>query len=284
MGTNDNTPADPHKNNPASDSAGSGRGESDEAKDKVGRANLRYLGFVLLAGAVGGLLYWVIAKWTGTSLPAVFGAATVPVLMFVGALAAAIGVYVLTASDLTAMRTYVFAVLCGLAWQPMIAAGSRIATNATASNQNAQLGQQVDQIKAANGSGNTQQIAASVNQTSAAVTKTLELSQTVTDPAKKTELAATSNAAIQQLQLSAAKTPDASVDALKNVSASAVSSGEPTVALNAIHSLQVIGDTAEKNHDLKLTMKVQEALKDLANRSNNSIIKRTALLPVPKSP
>jgi hypothetical protein len=115
----------------------------------INRSTLVPLGAVWVAGAIGGLLFFVVAKMTGTSLPAGFGFGLIPGLMFVGALAAAFGVYLLTASDLKAIRTYVFAVVCGLAWKSTIDSAISLAANATASSQTAQVGDTVNQVQAA---------------------------------------------------------------------------------------------------------------------------------------
>src|ERR1700749_4345514 len=83
----------------------------------ISRASILRLLAIVAAGAVGGFLFWVIAELTGTSpLPVSAGFWTIPALMFLGAFAAAIGVYVLTASDTSAIKTYVFASLCGICW------------------------------------------------------------------------------------------------------------------------------------------------------------------------
>ena len=242
----------------------------------ISGAALKLLGGVLLAGAVGGLLFWVIARWTGTPLPTVFGSVTILVLMFVGALAGAFGVYLLTASDLNAIRTYVFAVVCGLAWQPMIASAVRIATNAAASSQTAQVGNSVAQIKAAATNGDVQQINSAVASTTSQITSALNLSNDVADPTKKAELVDTSKQAISALQYSAVKAPDASVDALKNISLTAANSNEPSIALHAIDTLHTIGSNAAKNNDKVTAARVQESLSSLASQSKDVSVQTAA--------
>lgn len=247
-----------------------------QKSSKITESTLVALLFVLIAGAVGGLLYWITAKWTGTPLPAVFGAGTVPVLMLLGALAATVGVYVLTASDMGAVRTYVFALLCGLAWQPVLVAGSRIASNASASSQTAQLGQQVHQIQTADKSGSAEAVTAAVQQTVPVINKTLELSTNVADPDKKTEVLDSSKQAINQLQQSAAKAPEASVNGLQNVTVTAANAGAPAVAIHGIQSLNVIGKDAVARHDLALQKRVQDSLFTIAAQSKDTSVQTAA--------
>jgi rRNA maturation endonuclease Nob1 len=242
----------------------------------INESTLLALAFVLVAGAVGGLLYWITAKWTGTQLPVVFGAATVPILMLLGALAAAVGVYVLTASDMGAIRTYVFAILCGLAWQPMLSAGARLASNASASNQTAALGTQVEQVQTANQTGNQAAVAAAVQQTVPLINKSLELSSSVTDSAKRTEILDSSKQAITQLQASAAKAPEASAEALANVSVSAANSGQSTVALQAIESLDTVSKDPAIKQNPALRLKLAQSLSKVAVQSKDLSVQKAA--------
>jgi hypothetical protein len=242
----------------------------------VNRSTLIPLGAVLFAGAIGGLLFFVVAKMTGTSLPAGFGFGLIPVLMFVGALAAAFGVYLLTASDLKAIRTYVFAVVCGLAWKSMIDAAVSLAANATASSQTAQVGDTVDQVQAATLNGNAQQINTAVASTVSAVNQALSYSPNVSDSSKKAEIIDTSNKAIAQLQFAADKSPDVSVDALKNISTTASSTGQTTVALQGVYALRAIGEKATSKNENSLAGRVQESLAAVAAASKNPLIQTAA--------
>ena len=252
----------------------------ESERDDVSRVNLLYLGAIMLAGAFGGLLYWIIAKWTGTQLPQAFGAMVVLVLMLLGAIAAAVGVYVLTASNVKAIRTYIFAVLCGLSWQPMIDAGRSLAANSAAlnaaMNQNAQLDQHVQQVQTATQTGNQAAVAAADQQTVPVINKTLELSTSVADPDKKAQVLDSSKQAINELQQSAAKAPDASVNGLQNVTVTAANANAPAVAIHGIQSLNAIGKEAVEKHDLALQKKVQQSLITIATQSKDPSVQSAA--------
>lgn len=238
--------------------------------------NFREAGMVLAAGAAGGFVFWIIAKWTGTALPSVFGAGTIPVLMFLGAIAALIGVYFVTASDTKFFRTYIFALLCGVAWEPMISSGVQIVTNAAIKNQTSALGSKVQLIKDATMTGNVSQITAAVQQAVPAVTAVLNSSSDVADPAKRREVVDTSKQAIGQLQTSAAKAPDASVDALKSITLAADKSGQSAVGLDAIHTLDLIATDAAHNKNVVVSERVRASLGYVANNSNNPDIQSAA--------
>jgi len=238
--------------------------------------NIREAGMVLAAGAVGGLVFWIIAKWTGTALPTVFGSGTIPVLMFLGAIAALIGVYFLTASDTTAFKTYIFALLCGVAWEPMINSGVQIASNAAIKNQTNQLGAKVQQMRDATNTGNVSQITSAVQQTVPAVTAVLNSSSDFADPAKSREIVDKSREAIGQLQTSAAKAPEASVDALKSITLAADKSGQSAVGIDAIHSLDTIATDAAHSKNLVVSEKIRASLGYVANYSNNAEIQSAA--------
>jgi predicted negative regulator of RcsB-dependent stress response len=244
----------------------------------VNKINPREAGMVVAAGAVGGFVFWIIAKWTETSLPTVFGSATVPVLMFLGAIAALIGVYFLTASDTTAVRTYIFALLCGVAWDPMINSGVQIVTNAAVKSQTDDLGNKVQQMKDATKTGDVSQITSAVQQTVPAVTAILNNSTDVADAAKRTEIVDKSRQAIGELQTSAAKAPESSVDALKNITLAADKSGQSAVGIDAIQTLDTIAGDAVRSKNVPLSQRIRTSLDYVVNNSNNPAIQSAAKL------
>lgn len=237
---------------------------------------------VLAAGATGGLLYWVLSKVCSTSVDiggahlTDLGAWMAPALMFIGAIAALFGVYMLTASDMAKTQTYIFAIVCGLAWQPIITAAQQLVVNKTVTDQNSQVTDQVQQIQAANTSGNQQQIATAAQNTTQAVTNALRLSPSVSDPQKKTEIENNSGKAISELQSSAASAPTASVDGLKKISLTAANSGESNVALRAIQSLDTIGSKAATENNQQVAHTVRDSLLELAQQSHDPQVQRQA--------
>lgn len=243
----------------------------------LSQANLKYLLGVVIAGAVGGLLYWVLAHFTGTTIPGNFGpAGAIFALMFVGAVAGAIGVYLLTASDPTAIRTYIFAMVCGLMWQPVIASGERIVTDATATSQNSAAAQATQDVQTATNTNDPSQINAAVQKSVPAVTAALDSSTSVTDTQKKTEIADTSKQAINTFQTAAAKSPEAPVEAISSVSLHAANSGQAGVAVHGVQALNAIAIQAEHEHNNALVQKIQQKLLSLAEQSKDTTVQSSA--------
>ncbi|MGA2251686.1 hypothetical protein [Terracidiphilus sp.] len=211
--------------------------------ESLSRAGILHLVAIVAAGAIGGFLFWVIAKVTGTSpLPGIAGFWTIPALMFLGAFAAAIGVYVLTASDTSAIKTYVFASLCGLCWQPVIASGVRMVGNLNATSQSEQVGSQTQLVQQADASGNVQQLTSAVQQTTPLVTQALNATVNI-DTDTRNQVVNNSRQAINQIQSAAAKAPEASVESLQSITVAAANSGSSAVALQGVQSLHALGGT-----------------------------------------
>jgi hypothetical protein len=158
----------------------------------------------------------------------------------------------------------------------MISSGVQIVTNAAIKNQENDLGNKVQQVKDATKTGNVSQITFAVQQTVPAVAAVLNNSSDVADPAKRTEIVDTSKQAIGQLQISAAKAPDASVDALKSITLAADKSGQSVVGIDAIQSLGTIGRDAAHSKNLLMSEKVRSSLDYVVNNSNNPAIQSAA--------
>ena len=86
----------------------------------------------------------------------------------------------------------------------------------------------------------------------------------------------TSKKAITQIQSTADKAPDVSVDALKNISLTASGAGQTTVALQAVDALRTIGKNAMSKNDNSVVGKVRESLAALAAQSKDPLIKTAA--------
>src|SRR5215831_13005122 len=127
------------------------RERSDSADDSgsarpISKPDVERLLFVALAGAAGGALFWLLAAWSGTTT---FGAwpweGQLAALMFIGSISGLFGVYLLTSSNLNSMRTYVFAIVCGLVWQPIINSARQSVNNASVTRQTAAVNTETQQ-------------------------------------------------------------------------------------------------------------------------------------------
>lgn len=92
------------------------------------RSGLETGGLVVAAGAVGGFAYWVLQRLAGLHPFEIKWYAAVPALVFVGAFAAVVGVFFLANSDTNELKhTLAFALICGLAWEPVLKAATNTA-------------------------------------------------------------------------------------------------------------------------------------------------------------
>lgn len=248
----------------------------DSTAEGINPASIHRLLAIAAAGAIGGFLFWLLASLTGTSpLPVNAGPWAVPALMFLGAFAAAIGVYVLTASNTSALKTYIFAALCGVCWQPVIASGVRMVANANAVSQTTQLGSQTQAVQQAAASGDKQQVTAAVQQIVPLTTQVLN-SATVVDPGNREGVLDFSKKAIAQVQSAADKAPEASAEALQNIAVTAANNGTPSVALHAVQSLEAIGLQASRDQKPAVVQAVQQSLTNIIAQSKDPSIQTAA--------
>ncbi|HEY7405064.1 MAG TPA: hypothetical protein VIB39_16175 [Candidatus Angelobacter sp.] len=233
--------------------------------------------YVALSGAVGGLLFWVLCKYSASIPKQIIGwpwFGQVSALMFIGAIAGLFGVYLLTASQIPAMRTYIFAIVCGLLWQPIIDQAMKSAGNVMATQQTQNVDNQAGLVKAASSSGNPDQVKAAVGAAVPAVTQAINRLSDVQDPAKNQELVNSSQKAINELQAAASTAPNSSVGALKDVGIVASQGHHTALALHAIQSLQQVGMSATQEDVLKESI---ASLHEVADKSDDLDVKNAAL-------
>jgi hypothetical protein len=215
----------------------------------------RMMGVVAGAGAVGGLIAWVLQAATGGRLLPFPWYASVPAALLLGGCAAGIGVYVLANTDLEQVgRAVFFAVLCGIGFKPVFSAGSDFLSGALSQ---AQAQAQLPAVQE-NTEKLSQALAAPPPQVQAAVQKTgettvslVEQSASVPDAGLKADLQAKSEKAVDTIAEAAQKAPDASVKSLYNIGFAARSTHQTGLALRALASLRKIeassSDQATKN-------------------------------------
>jgi hypothetical protein len=239
------------------------------------KKDLQYLGGVIAGGAAGGIGFWLLGEWSGTQMFYGFGRLEqIVALMFIGAVAAAIGVYLLTASDPTSMRTYVFALVCGLVWQPIIDAGKRLATNAAVSSKVEDVNASADQIvREVDNGGN---VAAQINNTVPNVKDALQATPSVQDAGKQAAIARSSEKAINAIYRAAPKDPDASLKALSTISLEASRSGQPAVAVQALQGVRNIGFAAAEGRNDALADSATKSLQQISSQTSNETVKTAA--------
>ncbi|SRR5258708_3391518 len=248
---------------------------AEEPQEPLNKGQVEQALYVGLAGAVGGLLFWLLSKYSGT--PTFAGwpwYGQILALMFLGSMAGLFGVFLLTASSLNSMRTYIFAIVCGVVWQPIINTAMQSVVNASASKHVAEVSSQADQLNntANKSSASPQEVATRVNATVPAVTQAIQQLQDVQDVGKKQEIVDSSQKAISALETAASKAPDPSIDGIKQVGIAASQGNHTTVSIHAVQSLRTIGMAAANGHPevAKLTI---DSLQAIANSSNDPSVK-----------
>src|SRR5947207_15766651 len=119
---------------------------AEEPQKPLDKGQVSQALYVALAGAIGGLLFWMLGRYAGTATFAGWKwYGQIPALMFLGSMAGLFGVYLLTASSLNSMRTYIFAIVCGVVWQPIINSAMQSVVNATATKHVAEVSSETEQ-------------------------------------------------------------------------------------------------------------------------------------------
>jgi hypothetical protein len=233
------------------------------------------LGGVVAAGMAGGIGFWLLGVWANTPMFQSFNpVGRVAALMFIGAIAALIGVYMLTASDLTSMRTYVFALVCGLVWQPITDAGKRLVANAAVSSKVAQVNSSTNDLANADRSGS--QVDDKITNSVPGVKAALQAGSGVQDANKQDEILKSSISAVEAIQNASSKAPDASLKALSDISLEASHTGQSELAVRAIQGLRAIAFTAAEAKNDKLAAEATRSLQGISQQSRNAVVKAAA--------
>jgi Na+/phosphate symporter len=245
---------------------------------QINKAQIEQACYVALCGAIGGLLYWALTKYAGTVPKQIAGwpwPGQIAILMFFGAIAALFGVFYLTTSQVPAMRTFIFAIVCGAVWQPVIDKVLASASSVTTDNQIKTVQTQTDQLHSAAANGSAAQVKTAVTATVPVVTKAIQQLPDVQDAAKKEVLVENSQKAIGQLQEAAQRDPDSSVAAIQEVGMAASHAHTSTVGITAVQSLREIGTSAANSQHPEIAQKSIASLEELA-KSEDPAVKKSA--------
>ncbi len=206
---------------------------------------------VAAAGAGGGVLFWLLSVFSNTI---VFG--SFPVIgrilscAALGSGAALAGVFFLTDSDVANARTYVFAMLCGMVWQPILASSARMVANNAAGTSAAQTQSEARTLAASVPSASRNQVHKQIESTASEVNKSVGLLTGRPDAHARDQLIQAAQEGIRSVAAASSKDPEAGVEALTGIADSALKVRQPEVAAAAIASLARIGDQ-EKDRETK---------------------------------
>ncbi len=214
----------------------------------------------MTAGGFGGILFWLISAYSGTKVLGewpiwgqLFG------LAILGSGAALIGVYMLTQSDLDHPRTFVFAMLCGMTFNPIYNSGMTLVGNLAVKERTGDLKDGTKKLQSSIESKSN--VAAEVDLSAPKIIGAVKSLSQVKDPDQKQELLDNSKAAVKAVEGASQLAPGATVEALKNIGKGALESNQGQVATEAINSLKSI---ATQNTDKKINAAVDDSLQELS--------------------
>jgi hypothetical protein len=192
---------------------------------------------ITIAGAVGGLLGWLISQ-TSSGLDGDWYL-TLPTWILGGFVAAGVGVYVIASTDTSKMmRAIFFAALCGISWQPVLETGKSIVnkatTDKTVSTAKDEITKKVAQTT--DQTATSQDIQALTNNT----IKIAEKLPSVTDPGLKDDARLTAINGIKHFKFLAQKRPDEAVNSLEEIGKRAAASGSVNLKSEVIQELSAI--------------------------------------------
>jgi hypothetical protein len=243
----------------------------------ITRGQIEQALWVAFCGALGGFLFWVLGKWSGTDAFAYWKwYGQIPALAFLGAIAALFGVFLLTASSLNAIKTYVFAIVCGLVWQPIINTAIKSYSNVGVTRQVAQVSDQTQQLQNTADHGSPEEVNSAVKSTVPAVTQALKQFPNVQDADKKQAIVDSSDKALLAFQAAAGKAPDTSIQAIKEVGVAASEGNHFDVGIHAINSLREIGMAGAKSNHPEIAAATVASLRTLAVSGKDPALRNAA--------
>lgn len=257
-------------NKPAPDA----RAAAAAKPERITPIDIKELRYVGIAGAAGGILFWLLSVWSSQpAFPGWPAYGQILALAFIGAIAGLFGVYLLTASNLNSMRTYVFAIVCGLVWQPIIDSARHSVNNASAGKQASAVNTTANQLTSAISHGDAQKIDSAVTSTVPAVTQAIDHLPDVQDATIKQDIVNGSKKTITALEGASAQAPDSSIQALQKIGVSAGQASQTDVGLSAVQSLHAISMRSSAPATVKLS---EDSLKAIAESSKDPSVKKAA--------
>ncbi len=225
-------------------------------------------------GAVGGILFWfLVAFGLQPKLQSWPWYGQLPALALLGAAAGCVGVYILTASDLTQIRTFVFAMLCGMVWKPVLDAGIQTVVSGAINRQTKEV---TEKTKALNDSTRTsattpQALSAEIAATRPFLLNAVQMLPSVSNAGQKTALVDTTNKAVSALQQATPRAPE-SVSVIHDVATQAIRCNEPLITTQAIRSLGTIAaDTKDPGVEKNASVSLRSILV-AATKANQPIV------------
>lgn len=219
-------------------------------------------------GGFGGLLAALLTRATGVGLFAKWSpGADVSAEIAFGIAAALIGVFLLTQSDQTHPRTMAFALVCGLAWQPVVS-GADSYLKQYVSGQTASSAEQAD---ASLTPGSVPWPPEAVQIATSTTTNAIMNLSKVNSVEDRNSVINASKSVVDKVAKNAATQPAVRIAALRSIGLASLSANAPSVSLQTIQPLKTLAN--DNNPAVKAQAEL--ALKEIAtaaDKSNNPAV------------
>lgn len=200
---------------------------------------------IAMCGMLGGLVSAILAAMAKIRLiDGIDAWLEVVCYLILGGVAALIGVYLVTASDLTQKKTLIFAILCGIAWKPIIDGGLQIVNNFQAVQTATSLEAHAGALGAAMKSGTTSDAAVKVEETAQRVVQVVEKAAGTETPGVADSLNQSAVVAIEALGRAQESAPEATISSLQQIAQTASAPNQRPVRETAVQELRRIRESA----------------------------------------
>lgn len=229
--------------------------------------SLRTAAYVFLAGALGGVTWWVWQRAIGVQ-PFNWGwYQAIPALLLLGGVASLAGVFMLANSDtspsrFTLIRTLVYALLCGVFWRPVLEAGGNLVNDTVTAAEAPDIQKKQAELAAAIGTGDVEKIDAKLDEVTRANVRILGLASKVSNPALRARFIENSTEAIATIQQAAQKAPDKSIESLEKVGVAAAQNDQADVTDVTVRRLT----TLQAREPAKTTQAVKSIQREALRR------------------
>ena len=231
---------------------------------KTERAAFKTLPVVISCGAVGGLAAAAVSRIFGVGILLKWPLyKDLPIEVFMGAVAALFGCYLLTSTDFHEVKGFVFAVACGVFWGPVIT-GAQSYMNQYASNQavnqSAHARTAIEQATDGQASGVVTDAANSVS-------NALKQVPATTDPRDKQAIVDNAKGALSAVADNHNIGTPERINAITSIGLSSVSNGATDVGVQSVHAL---GQVAENAQNAATRDAAQMSLEQIVNEAQKS--------------
>ena len=196
-------------------------------------------------------------------------------VIVLGAVAALIGIYLLAPSNINNLdeeRTFIFAIVCGLSWNPILDSAQSLVTNGRAGIQTGEIKQVTTQLEST-AQKTPQEVAQKARDLIPKVSEALKTANELGESPRKREIKEASKEAIASLLNVAPKAPQAAVESLQAIAVEAANTKQIEIAVDGVQTLRSVGT---QQPDTSLKFAVSQSLETIAAETKSATVKASA--------